>query len=216
MDRTTRVVLLAVGCALAFAGLWPRLAAARLPGNDEGFEPDQPIVFSHRLHAGELEVPCLYCHAGAERSRHAGVPSAGLCMNCHRSVAAPLAAIREEEKAAEEEGRPAKPVLSPEIAKLYTALGLDGKAKPDPSLTPRPVEWTRVVRVPDFVFFDHRVHIAAAVTCQRCHGPVETMERMRQDGPLSMGWCLDCHRTSAPGAGLGQAFPAEDCSACHY
>lgn len=214
-----RMVTLVLVAAVAFAAmaLVPRLSGLRLPGDDRGYEPQQPLTFSHRLHAGELRVPCLYCHSGAERSRHAGIPDAATCMNCHRFITARRAAVRAEEELAEEEGREPRRVVSPELAKLYRALGLGEDLQPDPSLEHQPIAWVRVHSVPDFVFFDHRPHVAAGVACQQCHGPVETMEKVRQVASLSMGWCLECHR-SPQLAGLGPSRPeaSTDCASCHY
>jgi cytochrome c7-like protein len=214
-----RLVTLTLIVALAFAllTLVPRLWAQPLPGNHLGFEPAQPIAFSHRLHAGELQTPCLYCHSGAERSRHAGTPPAGTCMNCHRFISAPRSAVRAEEQAAKAEKRPPRRVISAELRKLYDALALGDDLKPRCDRTSKPIEWVRIHRLPDFVSFDHRPHVAAAVACQTCHGPVETMERVRQAGTLSMGWCLTCHRTGVPDPAGGQLVAGStDCSACHY
>lgn len=219
MGQRIVTVVLGVAVALALLALVPKIAAFRLPGYQQGFEPDQPIAFSHRLHAGELQVDCLYCHAGADDSRHAGIPAASTCMNCHRLIKATRAQVRAEEEAAKKEKRDPRPVISPELAKLYRAQGLDPSdlAAP-PVTTPRPIHWTRVTEVPDFVYFDHRPHVAAGVACQSCHGPVETMERVRQVASVSMGWCLQCHR--APGAALPPgstiARASTDCSTCHY
>ena len=104
-----------LGLLAAVAGVWvvADQLDLRLPGDRTGYEPDQPIRFSHQMHAGELQVPCLYCHVGAERSRHAGVPPATLCMNCHKFIAAPLADVRAEEKAASAEKRAPRPIVSP-------------------------------------------------------------------------------------------------------
>lgn len=210
-------LLLATGLALGLLSLAPRLAGLRLPGYHQGFEPAQPVAYSHRLHAGELEIACQYCHAGAERSRHAGIPAASVCMNCHRFVSAPRSAVRAEELAAEKEGRAPRPVVSPEIAKIYRALGLDERLQREAALPLEPIAWVRVHEVPDFVAFDHRPHVAAGVACQRCHGPVETMERVRQVESLSMGWCLDCHRTGvAAASGAGRITASTDCAVCHY
>ncbi|HEX6198764.1 MAG TPA: cytochrome c3 family protein [Thermoanaerobaculia bacterium] len=216
-----RVVTLVLAVAVAFAllALVPRLRSLRLPGYHQGYEPVQPIAYSHRLHAGELQMDCRYCHAGADESRHAGIPPAGTCMSCHRLIKATRAQVRAEEGAAEEEGREPRPVVSPELAKLYDALALDpATMTPDPEKTPRPVEWLRVTRVPDFVWFDHRPHVAAGVACQSCHGPVETMERVRQVESISMGWCLTCHRNPDAALPVGAAIAAAstDCAACHF
>lgn len=190
----------------------------RLPGNDQGYEPAQPIAFSHRLHAGELEISCLYCHSGAQRSRNAGIPPMSLCMNCHKSVQAPFVQVRAEAEAAEKEKRKPRRIVSPEIRKIYSALGLDESLKPDPSLKPAPVSWKRVHNLPDFVYFDHRPHVGAGVACQACHGPVETMERMRQHSTLTMGSCVECHRETqtAPTPGGKPSHVSVDCTLCHY
>jgi cytochrome c7-like protein len=215
----SRIITLTLAVAVLFSGLalLPRLLALRLPGNHQGYEPEQPIAFSHRLHAGELQVACLYCHSGAERSRAAGIPAANVCMNCHRFVTAPRSAVRAEEKLAEKERRKPRRVVSAELAKLYDALGLGPDLKRDPRRPGRTIAWERIYSVPDFVAFDHRPHVTAGVACQSCHGPVETMEKMRQVGSLSMGWCVQCHR--APVAVVkagGPRVAASDCSTCHY
>jgi hypothetical protein len=212
--RITTLTLLAA-LLLGLFALVPKLMELRLPGNDEGFEPNQPIAYSHRLHAGELGIDCQYCHSGARRSRYAGIPSASVCMNCHRFITASRSAVRAEEMLAEEQGREPNRVVSPELAKLYTAFGLGPDLLPDPALEPRPIEWTRIYSLPDFAVFDHRPHVYAGVACQKCHGPVETMERVRQVRSLSMGWCVNCHR-SPQGAGVAVAQASIDCSACHY
>ncbi len=232
-SSVTTFVLLA---AVAFAALiaLPGAGTARLPGNQQGYEPTQPIAFSHRLHAGELNVPCLYCHSGAERSRHAGVPAANVCMNCHRFVPAAFGAIRAEDESAKKEGSAPRKVVSPEVQKIYDALALGPDLKPDTARQPQPIRWVKVHNVPDFVYFDHRPHVSAGVTCQACHGPVETMERVRQVSDLSMGWCVNCHR-GVQRAGLKGNFeslpaplakanmpvthrlsPSIDCKTCHF
>lgn len=211
----TFVLLLGIGFGLI--ALVGEAAGLRLPGNRQGYEPTQPIAYSHRLHAGEMQIPCQYCHYGAGQSRHAGVPAASVCMNCHRFVTATLGAVRAEEKQAEKEHRAKRPVVSPELRKLYDHLGLDDKLQPDPRRTPVPIEWLRVHKLPDYAHFDHRAHVVAGVDCQTCHGPVQTMERVRQEKSLSMGWCVDCHRTTAKTGVNGKPVkPSTDCSVCHY
>ena len=213
------VVTFVLLAATAFAVLiaLPGVGTARLPGNQAGYEPSQPIAFSHRLHAGELGVSCLYCHSGAEKSRYAGVPPANLCMNCHRFVPAPFGAIRAEDELAKKEKRAPRPIVSPEIQKLYDALALGPDRKPDPARQPRPIAWVKVHNVPAFVYFDHRGHVAAGVQCQQCHGPVETMERVRQVETLTMGWCVNCHRqVNQTGVGGKRVNASIDCVTCHY
>lgn len=197
--------------------LIPKTTAFRLPGDQIGYEPPQPIAFSHQLHAGEMQISCLYCHFGAEKSRHAGVPPENVCMNCHKFVTAPLGAVRAEDEQAKKEGRPPRRVISPELAKLYDALALNAQMQPDPARQPHPLAWTKVHNLPDFVYFDHRAHVHAGVTCQTCHGPVETMERVRQQQPLTMGWCVNCHRdVNQKGVGGKRVNASTDCATCHY
>ncbi len=212
---TSRILTLtlAVALALSLFVLAPQLLALRLPGNNQGYEPPQPIAFSHLLHAGELQVQCLYCHSGAEKSRHAGIPSANVCMNCHRFVTAPLGALRAEDETAARENRKPRRLVSPELQKLYDALALDEAMQPAPGKATHPIVWTAVHRLPDFVYFDHRPHVVAGIACQTCHGPVETMTRVRQERPLTMGWCVNCHRESG---GAGTPAASIDCSTCHF
>ncbi len=218
MSSRDMTVVLMIGLAGSLIALVPGLRSAHLPGNQQGYEPAQPIAFSHRLHAGELQVGCLYCHSGAERSRHAGIPAASTCLNCHRYVTAPLGSLNAEEERAKKEGRKPRLVVAPELAKIYEALALDpATMHPDGSRRPQPIAWTRVHALPDFVYFDHRPHVAAGVQCQACHGPAETMDRMRQVSDLSMGWCVNCHRDSnRRGVAGKKVFASTDCATCHY
>ena len=230
----TIVLLVCVGFGLL--ALAPNLASVHLPGNQIGYEPTQPVAFSHRLHAGEMQISCVYCHSGAERSRHAGVPAANVCMNCHRFLSTTIGAVRAEDELARKENRAPRHIVSPEIQKLYDALALGPDLKADANRTPAPIRWVKVHNLPDFVYFDHRSHVNAGVTCQTCHGPVETMERVRQVQDLSMGWCVNCHRgvdragidgkgnftslpaPAAPGPKLvtHRVYASIDCQTCHY
>jgi hypothetical protein len=210
--------IMALLMLLLSAVVLARTADVRLPGNHEGYEPTQPIAYSHRLHAGELRIDCQYCHYGAESSRHAGIPSASVCMNCHRTVTAGLDALLLERERAQAEGRDPERIVSAELRKLYDAVGLDEDLEPT-GAPGRPIEWVRVHNLPDFVYFDHRVHVARGLACETCHGPVQSMERMRQFSSLSMGWCVTCHRDSpdvAPAAGDAPGHASIDCSVCHY
>lgn len=213
----TALVLLLAAIALGAVAL-ANASNPRLPGTDQGYAPEQPIAFSHRLHAGEMEIPCLFCHSGAEKSRHAGIPPVQTCMNCHRFVPARSADMREEEERAKAESRAVRPVLSSEIMKIYRAMGLDSALHRDSSIKPRSIRWIRVHNLPDFVAFDHSRHVNGGVVCQTCHGPVETMERVRQVADLTMGMCVNCHRKANAEfhAGGGRMDRASiDCSACH-
>ena len=195
----SRVLTIVLGLAVVFSVLLlgSRAAMFHLPDNHQGYEPVQPIAYSHRLHAGELQIQCQYCHFAADKSRHAGIPAASVCMNCHKFVKAPLGAVRAEDELAEKEKRAPRPVVSAELQKLYAAV--DGK---------QPIAWNRIHTLPDFVYFDHRPHVNGGVACQQCHGPVESMERVRQVSDLSMGWCVNCHRT--------RAQASTNCSTCHF
>ncbi len=212
---TTLVLLIAV--AFCLAALVPQMGSIHLTGNQQGYAPAQPLAFSHRLHAGELQIDCRYCHQAAETSRHAGVPAASVCMNCHKVITATLGALRAEDEAAEQAQRKPQRVISPELQKLYDALALDEKLQPRAGGAPMPLQWVKIHNVPDYVYFDHRAHVGAGVACQKCHGPVETMERVHQVEDLSMGWCVNCHRqVNETGVG-GQAVHATlDCVACHH
>ncbi len=217
MPKRLVSIVLFTGLVCSVVFLVSRLNGFYWPGNQQGYEPVQPIAFSHQLHAGKLQISCLYCHFGAEKSRQAGFPAASLCMNCHTLVTAPRDDVLREFQQAQRESRPAKPVVSPEMRKLYDALGLDKKLQPDPALQSRPIAWVRVHNLPAFTCFDHRPHVNAGVTCQHCHGPVETMDRVRQVVDLSMGWCVNCHRETAQTGVAGKKVrPSTDCSACHY
>lgn len=217
MNSRLLTLVLLVGIGGSVLALVPRVGALHLPGNQQGYEPSQPIAFSHRLHAGELQISCLYCHSGAESSRHAGIPAANVCMNCHRFVAAPLGAIRAEDELAKKEGRKARRIISPELQKLYDTLAVDERMQPDPRKNPSPIAWTKIHNVPDFVYFDHRAHVNTGVACQQCHGPVETMDRVRQVQDLSMGWCVNCHRDANQRGVAGKKVHASiDCATCHY
>jgi hypothetical protein len=190
--RVQLTVLALLGAVLTGgAGAWQ---LSRI-GIHQGYSPAQPIAFPHKVHAGDNQIPCLYCHSAARTSRHAGIPAASVCMNCH--------SILEKQTV--------------EIEKLKEAVDLQ-----------RPIRWVKVHNLPDFVYFNHSQHVQSGVACQNCHGAVEKMDRIEQVSPLTMGWCLRCHREHAkmpindferaalslkqkqkPTAGL-------DCASCHY
>ena len=187
--------------------------------------PQDPVLRQHGhaidgLRSGERDVRGRRYEArglGGERSRHAGIPAANICMNCHQYVTAALGAIREEERIAGEQGRDVVPVISPELQKLYDSLALDESLARNPAAAEQAIRWTRVHQLPDFVYFDHRPHVAAGVTCQRCHGPIEGMDRVRQFASLSMGWCVGCHRESGGTRLAGKPVdPSLDCVTCHF
>ncbi|REJ64805.1 MAG: hypothetical protein DWQ31_20180 [Planctomycetota bacterium] len=217
MQRQTVAIVLLIGLAFGLVSLTPAMSSWRLFDNQQGYAPPQPIAFSHRLHAGELQLDCRFCHTAAGESRHAGIPSSDTCMKCHKFVTAPYGLVQDEVSKAGEENREPNVVVSEEIAKLYEALGLGEDLQPDPEKTPQPVAWVRVHDLPDFVYFDHRAHVHAGVSCQKCHGPVESMQQMRQFSDLTMGWCVNCHRESNAKGIEGHAMDASlDCASCHY
>jgi hypothetical protein len=181
-----------------------------IPGNQQDYAPKQPIAFSHQLHAGEMEINCQYCHFGAEDSKHAGIPPANVCMNCHKFVNNTF----DETRLADQENR--EPIASSEIAKIYASLGLSLLGEKVSS--GKPTEWVKVHNVPDFVFFSHKPHVNAGVDCAKCHGDVSTMTRVKQVEDLSMGWCLDCHRQDHKTLqnSAGRTAQLQDCASCHY
>lgn len=214
MGARITTILLAAALTLSLATL---VRAWRLPGSNQGYEPGQPIFFSHRQHAGDLQISCAYCHSAAETSRHAGIPGNNICMNCHDYVTASAAVIAKEDEAAKKENREAKRIVSPELRKLYDAVGLDEELMLAEDRAPKPVAWVKVHTLPDFVYFDHRAHVTSGVACQRCHGAIASMDRVRQVESLSMGWCVNCHReVNQIGVGGRRVHASIDCTTCHY
>jgi hypothetical protein len=156
-------------------------------GVDQGYMPIQPIHYSHKIHSGDNQIECQYCHSSAKKSKHSGIPSLNVCMNCHENIAD----YNGEEDL--EKGY-TKDFYTNEIKKLYKAVGWDENSQ---SYTGdvEPVKWVRIHNLPDFVYFNHAQHVTVAgIDCQKCHGPVEEMEILYQHSPLTMGWCINCHR----------------------
>ncbi len=155
-------------------------------GVDQGYEPVQPIHFSHRIHAGENGVDCKYCHSSSRVSKTSGIPSLNICMNCHKSVFEVSPETQQQGLAEFNKD------YNAEIQKLYDAVGWDGQNYTGES---KPVRWVRIHNLPDFAYFNHSQHVTVAgVECQTCHGPVEEMEVVYQYSSLTMGWCINCHR----------------------
>lgn len=186
----------------------------------ETYQPVQPIKYSHETHAGKLQINCVYCHSGAEKGRTASIPSANVCMNCHK-------AIQEGPKTGKAE-----------IAKIYDAVGWNPETgkydKPQ-----HPIKWVRVHELPDFAYFNHSQHVVVGKQdCKNCHGDMAKIDEAKQVSPLTMGWCVDCHRkTEVPGMATnpyyaelheklkakykGEPITVEkmgglDCIKCHY
>ena len=138
-----------------------------------GYQPVQPIKFPHDLHAGAMKIDCQYCHSGAYKSMNASIPSLNVCMNCRKVVK----------------------TESTEIHKIYDALGYDPQTQKYDSTKARPIQWIRIHNLPDFAYFNHSQHVVAGkIKCQQCHGPIETMKEVRQYSPLTMKWCIQCHK----------------------
>ncbi len=157
-------------------------------GVDQGYMHVQPLHYSHRIHAGESGIDCKYCHSSARVSKHSGIPSLNICMNCHKS-------IYQVAETTQQEGIKEYGVdYNAEIQKLYKAVGWDEAEQSYTGVT-EPVKWIRIHNLPDFAYFNHSQHVTVAgIDCQTCHGPVEEMEVMYQHSPLTMGWCINCHR----------------------
>ncbi len=155
-------------------------------GVDQGYSPVQPIHYSHRIHAGDNQIDCNYCHSSARKSKTSGIPSLNVCMNCHKNISevAPETATAEY----------SKEFYDGEIAKLYKAVGWDVANQKYTGKT-EPVKWVRIHNLPDFAYFNHSQHVTVAgVACQTCHGEIQNMEVVAQFAPLTMGWCINCHR----------------------
>jgi len=156
-------------------------------GIDQGYQPVQPIHFSHKIHAGDNKVDCKYCHSSARVSKTSGIPSLNVCMNCHKSI---------YEYNGETTPEHNKEFYDGEIQKLYAAAGWSDADQKYTGET-QPVKWVRIHNLPDFVYYNHSQHVTVAgIECQTCHGSVEEMEIMYQFAPLTMGWCIECHRTT--------------------
>jgi mono/diheme cytochrome c family protein len=156
-------------------------------GVDQGYMPVQPIHYSHKIHAGANQIECKYCHSSARVSKHSGIPSLNVCMNCHMNIAD----YNGEEDL---ENGYTKDFYTKEIKKLYAAVGWD-ETNQRYTGESQPVKWVRIHNLPDFVYFNHAQHVEVGeIACEKCHGPVEEMEIMYQYSPLTMGWCINCHR----------------------
>ena len=170
----TALMVVALLAVLGWQTLWN-------VGVHTGYKPVQPIKFSHQIHAGVNQIDCQYCHGGAFKSKNASIPSANVCMNCHNTVTA----------SDHYDGE-----TSPEIAKIYRAVDWDPETRTYGN-NPRPIEWVRIHNLPDFAYFNHSQHVSVAgIECQTCHGPIETMEEVYQYSPLTMKWCVECHKNT--------------------
>ena len=173
-QNKTIFALLGIVCLAMFAKAgWDSAFGV---GVYQGYEPEQPIKFSHELHAGTNGIDCNYCHNSASYSKSAGIPSPNLCMNCHTY-------IQEGPQYGKEE-----------ISKIYAALDFDPVTKTY-GPNQKPIKWVKVHNLPDHVYFNHSQHVTVGkIACQKCHGPVETYTVGKQHSELTMGWCINCHR----------------------
>ena len=150
------------GTVFVLAVLYASVQGAMGVGLTQGYQPTQPIAFSHKLHAGQQQINCAYCHTSVYKSKSANIPSANICMNCHSQIK----------------------TESPEIKKIYRAIERR-----------QPIQWVRVHNLPDLAYFNHAQHTqVGGIECQTCHGPIQNMEVVYQYSPLTMGWCINCHR----------------------
>ncbi len=163
-DRQLRIVISAILLAIV-AAITLSAYLFRPERADTGYQPRQPVAYSHKLHAGNLGLDCRYCHSTIERSAYAAIPSTETCMNCHTRVKAD------------------SPLL--QLVRESYATG-------------RPIPWVHIHKLPDYVYFNHQAHLNAGVSCVSCHGRVDQMAEVKQVKPLSMAWCLECHRNPAP------------------
>ncbi|KQS90185.1 c-type cytochrome [Chryseobacterium sp. Leaf394] len=194
--------LLAVLAILAAYGVWNWIMWI---GVYKGYKPEQPIYFSHKIHAGEQKIDCQLCHSSAKYGKVSEIPSMNVCMNCHRTIS--------EYKGKYMEPGKDKAFYDGEIQKIYAATGWDPAAQKYTGKT-EPVEWTRIHNMPDFVYFNHSQHVVAGekaiinsfnkknpdskidVVCKACHGKIDTMNVVQMANDFTMGWCIECHRTT--------------------
>ena len=195
-------VVLGLLAVFAVYGIWNWLMWI---GVYKGYRPEQPIHFSHKIHAGENKIDCQLCHSGAKYGKVSEIPSVNVCMNCHRSISEYNGKYMEPGKD--------KAFYDGEIQKIYTAAGWDPEKQQYTGKT-TPIEWTRIHNMPDFVYFNHSQHVVAGeqaiissfnkknpnnqidVVCKACHGKVDTMNVVRMANDFTMGWCIECHRTT--------------------
>ncbi|MBD1392820.1 cytochrome c3 family protein [Mucilaginibacter glaciei] len=170
--KNKKLVFFIIVCGTVAMGSWSWVTMWNTNVH-QGYQPVQPIKYSHKLHAGVMKMECQYCHAGAYKSKIASIPSLNVCMNCHRSVK----------------------TESPEIHKIYDALGYDPATAKYDSTKAKPIQWVRIHNLPDLAYFNHSQHVKVGnIKCQTCHGQVQTMQEVYQYSPLTMKWCIQCHK----------------------
>ena len=180
---------------LALYGIWNWLMWV---GVYKGYQPEQPIYFSHKSHAGENKIDCQLCHSSAKYGKVSEIPSVNVCMNCHKGIAEYKGKYIEEGKD--------RAFYTAEIKKIYEAAGWDEGSQSYTGKT-KPIEWVRIHNMPDFVYFNHSQHVVAGeqtimkakkvdVVCKACHGQVQEMDKVQMANNFTMGWCIECHRTT--------------------
>lgn len=205
---------------LALYGLWGFMIGIDV---NKGYQPDQPIYFSHQVHAGVQGIDCQYCHSSAKYGKVSGIPSPNTCMNCHKSIKEYRGEYFEEDLVKSGKfasGDAVKEFYTGEIQKMYAAIGWD----PDQAEytgEQKPIEWVRIHNMPDFVYFSHQQHVVAgenailkaikektipnakelnlpddSQVCFACHGDVSKMDEVKMANDFTMGWCIECHRTT--------------------
>ena len=193
--RNKLAIAITVILVMIFAGYW-MVNGAINTGRMQNYKPRQPIFYSHKVHAGTNQINCLYCHAGAEKSRHAMVPSPNICMNCHKQINEYTG--EKDNPLYDAEGK--KVNGTEQIQELYRYTGWNQEKKDynrdaAGNIVTKPIQWIKIHNLPDHVYFNHSQHVKVGqIQCQRCHGPIETMDEVYQFAPLSMGWCINCHR----------------------
>ena len=198
--RSKLVIAITAIILFILAGYWLTNGAVN-EGRQQNYQPQQPIFYSHKVHAGINQINCLYCHAGAEKSRQAMIPSANICMNCHKQINSYTGG--EGPGAHELKTTEGKVINGTEqIQLLYQYAGWDPvkkeyKRDAAGNILATPIEWTKIHNLPDHVYFNHSQHVKVGqVQCQSCHGPIQEMDEVYQFSALSMGWCINCHRST--------------------
>lgn len=191
-------VIIALVAIIAIVGFGVWLTNGSDLGRQKNYMPKQPIFYSHKVHAGINQINCLYCHVGAEKSRHSLIPSANTCMNCHKQINEYTGET--EHPLVDNEGN--KVNGTKEIQKLYDYAGWDPvkkdyKRDAAGNILSKEIPWVKIHNLPDHVYFNHSLHVVSGkVACQRCHGGIQEMDEVYQFSDLSMGWCINCHRNT--------------------
>ncbi len=190
-------VYIALAAIICFIGIGVFLSKGGVEmGRQQNYMPEQPIFYSHKVHAGINQINCQYCHSGAEKSKHAMVPSTNVCMNCHKQINEYTGAAEHPLYTAE--GKEVNG--TEEIQKLYEYAGWNPVKKEynrdaEGNILAKAIPWIKIHNLPDHVYFNHSLHVVSGkVQCQQCHGSIEEMDEVKQHADLSMGWCINCHR----------------------